>query len=212
MTLEQLSESIPPYAKDLKLNLSSVFNQPELTPQQSWGTAVATALAARNPSLFSAIAGEAEKHLTPEALQGAKAAGAIMGMNNIYYRFQHLVENEKYTTIPARLRMNVMRTHGTDPVDFELWSTAVSAVNGCGKCIVTHREGSAGKRRDSGNDRSINSNCFCHPRTRGHPRRRGTLVHGYCVVKLPNTARFRSRYSLKSEPDGHYRIAGSVVL
>ena len=140
MTLEQLSESIPPYAKDLKLNLSSVFNQPELTAQQSWGTAVATALAARNASLFSAVAGEAEKHLTPEALQGAKAAGAIMGMNNIYYRFQHLVENEKYTTIPARLRMNVMRTHGTDPVDFELWSTAVSAVNGCGKCIVAHEK------------------------------------------------------------------------
>jgi lipoyl-dependent peroxiredoxin subunit D len=140
MTLEQLSEAIPPYAKDLKLNLTSVFNQPELTPQQSWGTAVATALASRNPSLFNAIATEAQKHLSPEAFQGAKAAGAIMGMNNIYYRFQHLVENEKYSSIPARLRMNVMRTHGTDPVDFELWSTAVSAVNGCGKCIIAHEK------------------------------------------------------------------------
>lgn len=140
MTLEQLSESIPSYAKDLKLNLTSVFNQPELTLQQSWGTAVATALASRNPTLFSAIVGEAQKHLSPEALQGAKAAGAIMGMNNVYYRFQHLVENEKYSAIPARLRMNVMRTHGTDAVDFELWSTATSAVNGCGKCIVAHEK------------------------------------------------------------------------
>lgn len=140
MTLEQISETIPAYAKDLRLNLSSVFNQTELTPQQAWGTAVATAFAARNPQLYKAIAAEAEKHLSPEALEGAKGAAAIMGMNNMYYRFQHLAENEKYSTIPARLRMNVMRTHGTDPVDFELWSTAVSAVNGCGKCIVAHEK------------------------------------------------------------------------
>jgi lipoyl-dependent peroxiredoxin subunit D len=138
MTLEQISEAIPAYAKDLRLNLSSVFNQTELTPQQAWGTAVATALASRNPQLYKAVVGEAEKHLSAEALEAAKSAAAIMGMNNIFYRFQHLAENEKYSNIPARLRMNVMRTHGSDPVDFELWSTAVSAVNGCGKCIVAH--------------------------------------------------------------------------
>jgi alkyl hydroperoxide reductase subunit D len=138
MTLEQISEALPAYAKDLKLNLSSVFNQSELTPQQAWGAAVAASLASRNPGLYRAIVTEAEKNLSPEALEGAKAAAAIMGMNNIYYRFQHLVANEKYSTVPTRLRMNVMRTHGTDPVDFELWSTAVSAVNGCGKCIVAH--------------------------------------------------------------------------
>lgn len=138
VTLEQISDAIPDYAKDLRLNLSSVFAQTELTPQQTWGTAVATAMASRNTKLYKAVLAEAEKHLSPEALGAAKSAGAIMGMNNIFYRFQHLVENEKYATIPARLRMNVMRTHGSDPVDFELWSTAVSAVNGCGKCITSH--------------------------------------------------------------------------
>jgi lipoyl-dependent peroxiredoxin subunit D len=61
-------------------------------------------------------------------------------MNNIFYRFQHLVENEKYSSMPARLRMNVMRTHASDPVDFELWCTAASAVHGCGKCIVAHEK------------------------------------------------------------------------
>lgn len=140
MTLEQISETLPAYAKDLKLNLSSVFNQAELTAQQTWGTAVATALASRNKELYRAVLSEAEKNLSPEALEAAKGAGGIMGMNNIFYRFQHLVENEKYSAIPARLRMNVMRTHGSDPIDFELWSTAVSAVNGCGKCIVAHEK------------------------------------------------------------------------
>jgi lipoyl-dependent peroxiredoxin subunit D len=140
MTLEQISEAIPEYAKDLKLNLSSVFNQAELTSQQAWGTGVATALASRNPQLYNAIVAEAEKHLSKEALEGAKGAAAIMGMNNIFYRFQHLADNEKYSYIPARLRMNIMRMHGSDLVDFELWSTAVSAVNGCGKCIVAHEK------------------------------------------------------------------------
>jgi alkyl hydroperoxide reductase subunit D len=34
--------------------------------------------------------------------------------------------------------MNVIRTHGGDPVDFELWCLAVSAVNGCGACVDSH--------------------------------------------------------------------------
>jgi lipoyl-dependent peroxiredoxin subunit D len=140
MTLEQISENLPSYAKDLGLNLSSVLTQTELTAQQTWGTAVATALASRNRALYRAIVGEAQRQLSPEALEGAKAAGALMGMNNIFYRFQHLSENEKYRTIPTRLRMNAMRRHGTSPLDFELWGLAVSAVNGCGKCITAHQK------------------------------------------------------------------------
>ena len=66
------------------------------------------------------------------------AAAAIIGMNNIYYRFLSLVSNENYSAMPAKLRMNIMRTHGVDPRDFELWSLAVSAIHGCGKCINAH--------------------------------------------------------------------------
>ena len=61
-----------------------------------------------------------------------------MGMNNVYYRFTHLVEDEEYAKLPARLRMNVMANPGIDKLDFELVSLAVSAINGCGRCIVAH--------------------------------------------------------------------------
>jgi alkyl hydroperoxide reductase subunit D len=61
-----------------------------------------------------------------------------MGMNNVYYRFTHMVPGEKYPTIPARLRMQAIRTHGTDPVDFELWCIAVSAINNCQACVTSH--------------------------------------------------------------------------
>jgi alkyl hydroperoxide reductase subunit D len=63
-----------------------------------------------------------------------------MGMNNIFYRFRHLSSNQKYGEMPARLRMQVIGRHGSDPVDFELWCLAVSAVNGCGACVDAHEK------------------------------------------------------------------------
>jgi alkyl hydroperoxide reductase subunit D len=141
MSIDALIESLPNYAKDLKLNYSSLIRQnTELTPQQLWGAVLASALATRNPGLTEAVLAEAANHLTPQALDAAKAAAAVMGMNNVYYRFLHLTSNEKYATLPARLRMNVMRTHGVDPIDFELWGIAVSAINGCGKCVDSHEK------------------------------------------------------------------------
>ncbi len=136
--LENITSSLPEFAKDLKLNLSSVLRQDELTPTQLWGTVIAAAYTAKNVTLTEAFVAEASEVISAEVIDAAKAAAAIMGMNNIYYRFLHLVENESYSTIPARLRMNVMRTHKADPLDFELWSLAVSAINGCAKCIVSH--------------------------------------------------------------------------
>jgi alkyl hydroperoxide reductase subunit D len=138
MTLEAIRAALPDYARDLKLNLSSVLAVPTLTPQQLWGTALASAIAARNPALLSAVAAEAAAHLSPAALEAAKAAAAIMGMNNIYYRFSHLVSAPDYKTMPARLRMNVIANSGVERVDFELWSLAVSAINGCGACVDSH--------------------------------------------------------------------------
>jgi len=138
--MEKLYDLFPDYARDLKLNLQNVLKQAELTEQQTWGTAVASAVAARNPQLIGAVLAEASQHLTPEAMNAAKAAAAVMGMNNIYYRFQHLSGNDRYGQIPARLRMQVIRSHGSDPVDFELWCTAVSAINGCGACVASHEK------------------------------------------------------------------------
>ncbi len=141
MNLDGIIESLPSYAKDLKLNFYSVVRQQtDLTEQQMWGTAVASAIASRNAQLIAAMIEEAATHLTPEALDAAKAAAAIMAMNNIFYRFKHLTSNEKYSTMRSGLRMNVMRTHGIDPLDFELWATVVSAINNCAACVDSHEK------------------------------------------------------------------------
>ena len=140
MAMEDLIGNLPTYAKDLKLNYSSLVKQnTELTPQQLWGTVVATAIATRNPELIAAAIGAAEgTGLSSDAIDAVKAASAIMGMNNIYYRFHHLTKNEKYATLPSRLRMNVLRGHRVDHLDFELWCLVVSAVNACDKCVDSH--------------------------------------------------------------------------
>jgi len=138
MSIDTLKARLPDYAKDLRLNLSSLATEPTLTEQQRAGTFVASALAARNPEVTEAIMAEFAPRLALEALEAAKAAAAIMAMNNIYYRFTHLASAADYRTLPAKLRMNVIGKPGVAKPDFELWSLAVSAINGCGMCIDAH--------------------------------------------------------------------------
>jgi lipoyl-dependent peroxiredoxin subunit D len=141
ITLDAIREALPDYARDLKLNLGSVLaptGAPGLTERQIWAVALASAIASRNVRFARDIETLATEYLDEPHRNAARAAAAIMGMNNIYYRFLHLVEEPEYSQMPARLRMNVIGSPGIDKMDFELLSLAVSAINGCGKCVASH--------------------------------------------------------------------------
>lgn len=141
MDISPIKNRIPDYAKDLRLNLSSVLTTqgaPGLSETQILATALASAIAARNPAFTRELEQVFAGELDDASVEGAKAAAAIMGMNNIYYRFLHMADSDDYSNMPARLRMNVIGRPGIDKADFELYSLAVSAVNGCGKCITAH--------------------------------------------------------------------------
>lgn len=139
MSLDALRETLPAYAKDLSLNLSSLAGETVLTDQQKWGAFVASAHAAGAVAVIRAAEAAArDAGLSDAALIAAKASAAIMGMNNVYYRATHLLTNKEYATLPARLRMNVLANPGVEKADFELWSAAVSAINGCGMCLDAH--------------------------------------------------------------------------
>jgi lipoyl-dependent peroxiredoxin subunit D len=140
-TLDNIRDAIPDYARDLRLNLGSVLSTsgaPGLSEKQIWAVALASAIASRNPELTRDFEALAAAHLDTAYINGARAAAAIMGMNNVYYRFLHLVEDPEYAQLPARLRMNVIGNPGIDKLDFELLSLAVSAINGCGTCVASH--------------------------------------------------------------------------
>ncbi|MGB1077061.1 MAG: carboxymuconolactone decarboxylase family protein [Bdellovibrionales bacterium] len=138
MAIDELKNSIPDYAKDIKLNLSSLANDETLTDQQKWGCFLACAMNTGSQTVLKAIEEEALDNLSEAAFNAAKSAGSIMAMNNIYYRFTHIATNKEYMSLPAKLRMNVIGNPGVDKADFELWSLAVSALNGCGMCIDSH--------------------------------------------------------------------------
>ncbi len=140
MTLNDLARTLPDYAKDLRLNLSSLLNEQGLSDQQKYGTVLACAHACSYAPLIAVAEAEAEARIAASAVTAAKAAASIMAMNNIYYRFLHLSSNKEYATRPARLRMNVIGAPGIDKADFELFCLAVSAINGCGMCIDAHEK------------------------------------------------------------------------
>jgi alkyl hydroperoxide reductase subunit D len=140
MSIQALRDRLPEYAKDLKLSLGTLAGETVLDETKRAGTFVASAIASRNPTVIESVIAEFGPRLDPAAFAAAKAAAAIMAMNNVYYRFLHLVEDEEYAKLRAGLRMNVIANPGTARENFELWSLAVSAVNGCGKCITAHEK------------------------------------------------------------------------
>lgn len=136
--LEQLREQLPEPARDLKLNLQSVLQGGALNDDQRWGVAVASAIAARQPDLRDAMLAEATLHVSRAVLEDAQAAAALMAMNNVFYRFRHLIERPSYAEKPARLRMNRLAKTAGAKVDFELFCLAVSAIHNCPACVVSH--------------------------------------------------------------------------
>jgi len=138
MAMNDLKDAIPDYAKDIKLNLSALSREKTLTEQQLYGTMLACALAAGEPSVIRHTHEEARSQLDEAAIAAAKTAAAIMAMNNVYYRFVHLASAEDYKQMRAGLRMNAIGNPGIEREDFELFCLAVSAINACGACIDSH--------------------------------------------------------------------------
>jgi alkyl hydroperoxide reductase subunit D len=138
--VEALRATLPEVARDIKLNLQAVLQTSSLSSEQRWGVAVACAAASRHPGLCDAITADAREAVGAAVVDDGLAAAALMSMNNIYYRFRHLIGKPSYADRPARLRMNRMLKPATSKLDFELFSLAVSAINGCETCMRAHEK------------------------------------------------------------------------
>lgn len=145
MSIDTLRASLPEFAKDVKINLGNVLD-PErvgLSRAQLLLIALASAYATKCPEVVQALEGEvgsaiAEGVMTEAAIEASRSAATIMAMNNIYYRFIHLLNDAEYSKLPAGLRMQCIANPGVSKIDFELMSLAVSAITGCGMCIESH--------------------------------------------------------------------------
>ncbi len=138
--MENLKNLIQDYAKDIRVNLGNVVNASAtgLSEAQAYGIALACAYSSKNKILIENILSDVQNKLSPEQINAAKIAATLMAMNNVYYRFTHLVSDEEFQKMPAGLRMQGIANHGIDKLDFELYSLAISAINGCGMCMDSH--------------------------------------------------------------------------
>lgn len=143
MSLNSVRELIPDFGRDIKLNLETVLTEdgaPGLSLHQMWSAALACAYASDSADLVEAILHDPQAVLLDDSYrEGARAAATIMAMNNVYYRSIHLMEDPALQKLPARLRMNVIGKPPVPKADFEAMSLAVSAMAGCGQCLVAHK-------------------------------------------------------------------------
>jgi len=138
-TLDQLKERLPDYARDVRINLGVLTSSTSLTPPQAWTIALASAVTTGHRDVITAI--ETDAALPPDTANAARSAAAIMGMNNVYYRFLHFMgDASEYSHMPARLRMQVIGNPGIDKLDFELACLAASAITGCESCVRSHEK------------------------------------------------------------------------
>lgn len=138
MSLKQFADNLPDYAKDLRLNLGSILSDQLMGEERKLGVLLACAHGSGYRPLVAAAESEVAGKLDDKVANAARGAAAVMAMNNVYYRFVHLVANSEYNTMPARLRMNFLGQHGIAKEEFELFALAISAMNGCGMCIDSH--------------------------------------------------------------------------
>lgn len=135
--LNALKERIPDYAKDVRLNLDAVIARSSLDKADALGAALAAAYAARSKTIADAIRGSGE--LDETDTQAALSAAALMGMNNVWYPYVEMANDEDLKTQRAELRMNAYASHGgVDKKRFELFALAASIVGKCHFCIGSH--------------------------------------------------------------------------
>lgn len=137
--LDILEEGKSRYVADLKLNFKNSFESEFLNKKEIALLGVALAVNANNALLRSFFVKNAKEE-SATAAEIAEAAGcaSLLSANNVFYRFRHFVNKEKYNEIPARIKMNIMGRPVTGKEFFELMSLAVSAVNGCEMCVKAH--------------------------------------------------------------------------
>ena len=135
----KLAEGFPDVAKDVRINLQNVLQPATLSANQVWGTAIACAHAARSDALKRVIEADARAAGVGDAvIDDAKAAAVLMAMNNVFYRFKHVIGKDDYEKKPARLRMQRLAQVSSTKADFELFCLAVSAINNCQSCMAAH--------------------------------------------------------------------------
>jgi lipoyl-dependent peroxiredoxin subunit D len=138
-SLDLLEEGKSRYLADLKINFKNSFESEFLSKKEIALLGVALSVNAGNQVLRGFFKNKAQlEGASTEEIAEAVACSSLLSANNVFYRFRHFLNKEKYMEIPARIKMNIMARPVNGKEFFELASLAVSAVNGCEMCVKSH--------------------------------------------------------------------------
>ena len=129
------------YIRDLKVNFKSMLSSEYLSEKEIGLLALSIAVNNSNEVLTRYFTDFLkEKNISEAEIAEAASCASLLASNNVFYRFRHFTQKEKYTQIPARIRMQIMMRPVNGKETFELLSLAVSAVNGCEMCVNAHED------------------------------------------------------------------------
>lgn len=135
--LQTIKGRIPDYAKDIRLNLNGTIARSSLEGNDAVGVALAAAFATKSKVLTDAIRNAGV--LSPEEVNGALTAAALMGMNNVWYPYVEMADDSDLAQQKAELRMNAYANNGgVDKRRFEMYALAASIIGKCHFCIKSH--------------------------------------------------------------------------
>lgn len=141
MTLDELKDNIPEFAKDIKLNFSSIIKNSDFDDDLVYGCSYASALALNDKVMANIFEKECQNRFGVEFVESVKSTVAIMTLNNVWYKYRDAMPNSQMKMAPQRMRVNVMANYaGLDKILFESLSLCISAINGCTFCIKSHSD------------------------------------------------------------------------
>jgi alkyl hydroperoxide reductase subunit D len=136
--VDQIKDTIPDYAKDTRLNIDAVVKRSTLPQEEAEAVALAAAFATGNSKLWTWMQSQIADQRESEA---AITAASLMAMNNVWYPYVEMAEDESLSGLPAQLRMNAIATHGgTTKARFEAYALSASIVGKCHFCVKAHYE------------------------------------------------------------------------
>ncbi|MGD8426814.1 MAG: carboxymuconolactone decarboxylase family protein [Balneolaceae bacterium] len=140
-SLQALVDGDSRYIKDLRINIKNTLKSDHLSEKETALLALAIAANFRNDKLMEYFRNLSEKEgAASEEIGDTIACTSLLAANNVFYRFRHFVDKESYNKMSARIKMNIMAKPKLEKEFFELVSLAVSAANGCERCVKSHEQ------------------------------------------------------------------------
>lgn len=152
--ITSLIKKLPSYAFDIKTNLNKLFTETNsyLSQEELYSVALTIGYALKHENILNNIRADAKLVLEESNATACKIAAVMMAMNNCFYNFKDMNENEEIKSADSGLEMSMLQNIDVNMKLFEMSCLAVSILNKCKYCINIHQKKLSKK--------NVNANAF----------------------------------------------------